>query len=169
MQKYLLDKNIVRIWTVGLLKYYKGISLKNTEDKIISYVNYLVNLNPKLYIQNEVQNILLSKPPIYIRNIILSKCEPFFPTKYHKRWSRRIHKHTTITREDAKLITYATFGTNYERNILGVEYILTTDSSMYNEYYHQYDYLKKSHESMIKNLDPPFNNSKLPEIILIQI
>ncbi|MFQ6062833.1 MAG: hypothetical protein ACE5KT_05845 [Methanosarcinales archaeon] len=51
--------------------------------------------------------------------------------KNHKRWSRRIHKHTTITREDAKLIAYATFGTNYERNIL--------DSSMYKEYYHQYD------------------------------
>jgi hypothetical protein len=160
----LLDKNIVRYWTIALLKTVNNQSLLPLQQKAM----ILVTTESNLFISKEVYHILTKRVQLpQIVPLILNQVDILYPTKYHKRWIRRLQEITSFTREDAVQLAYGTFSTNQKGSMLGVTFIYSTDKKLATEYKNQYSKIEDRFHSMIQQFEKPFSKATLPEIRLI--
>ena len=165
MTRILLDKNIVRYWTIALLKLANNQTLLPIQNQAL----ILVQAQPDLFISKEVYHILTKRVQLpQIIPILLNQVQVLYPSKYFKRWVRRIQDTTSLTREDAVILSYATFSTTTIGNILGVDTTATTGINFKSEYNHQHLKLQRRLNSMTHNLDPPWNQAKLPNMLVVK-
>lgn len=165
MTRILLDKNIVRYWTIALLKLANNQTLLPLQKKAL----ILIQAQPDLFMSKEVYQILTKRVQLpQLVPLLLNQVQVLYPSKYFKRWVRRIQDTTSLTREDAVILAYGTFSTTTAGNILGVETIATTDTNFDSEYNHQRKKLQTRLNSIVQNLDPPWNQAKLPKMIVVR-
>jgi len=82
----------------------------------------------EIYITIETYNILtriIRDPPI--TKAIIANVDVPYPSKFFRRWVKRIEKVTRLRREDAKILAYGSLGTNIAKTQLGVDKILTLE------------------------------------------
>lgn len=84
--------------------------------------------------------------------------------RYFKRWARRLRDHG-FTREDAKVLSFGSFGTREAGDILGADAIITLDQHFINNYRAQFNALRERLEAMTVNLPLPYCNVTLPAMI----
>lgn len=165
MTRILLDKNIVRYWTIALLKLANNQTLLPLQNKAL----ILVQAQPDLFISKEIYHILTKRVQLpQLIPLLLNQVQVLYPSKYFKRWVRRIQDTTSLTREDAVILSYGTFSTTTTGNILGVETIATTDINFESEYKHQRQKLQTRLNSLAQNLDPPWNQARLPNMLVVK-
>lgn len=84
---------------------------------------------------------------------IFSIVAPLYPTRYTRRWARRLRK-LEFGREDALLISMGSFSADklYHGRLLGVDRIVTLDKRMYERFH--------NHQARLVSL----SNLRLPEI-----
>jgi len=103
--RYLLDKNVVRHCLRGLLGDLR-------QDENCFPLRLLLAIGPgELFISLETVHILEHIVSVPQRRVILRRTSPFFPTRYTRRWARRLRE-ANFNREDAYLLSLATFGTD---------------------------------------------------------
>jgi hypothetical protein len=85
-----------------------------------------------------------------------------YPGSYVKRWARRLRARS-FGREDAMVLSLATFGTNTSGTLLGVEAVVTLDRAMMRNYEHSRDELREHLSRMTGQLAEPFCYAQLPE------
>jgi len=163
----LLDKVVSRYAVSGLIKLRKG---KSPVEAEIYSMNLIKNAGSriKLFIPLASANILIqyietSKYKKIIK-LFLTKVEIAFPTRYFRRWSRRL-RDFGFTREDAAVIALATFGTNESKNILGTKFVATLDQPMINNWTARQTEIKDRYNAMQADLSYPYNQALLPQVM----
>ena len=165
MNRILLDKNIVRYWTIALLKLATDQPLLPLQKQAL----VLVQSFSDLCISQELYHILTKRVQLpQIVPLILNRVQILYPSKYFKRWVRRIQETTSLTREDAAILAYGTFSTTTQGIILGVNTIVTTDKKFVAEYLQQRKKLRTRLKAITQNLETPWDEVSLPEMRLIQ-
>jgi len=161
----LLDKNVVRRWTEALL----NISLGRPEtSEQLQTLELVASVTDRLCITKETYNILTTRVNLpKLTHKILAQVQVLYPTRYFKRWLRRISENISVSREDAALLAYGTFSTDEAHSFLGTHKILTFDSKLVNEVTEKKQRLEKTLSSMTKNLKDPYCQAKIPELHLI--
>ena len=103
--RYLLDKNVVRHCVRGLLGDLR-------QDDVRFSLHLLLAPGPgELFISLETVHILEHIVSVPQRRVVLRRTSHLFPTRYTRRWARRLRE-ANFDREDAYLLSLATFGTD---------------------------------------------------------
>jgi hypothetical protein len=166
----LLDKNVVRRGVNGLLRLARGQEPPPEEEIALVLLQKAAIRECKLLVAQEIVHILVRKEDngttiavqTFLRRISVLK-----RTRYFKRWARRLRR-MNFTREDAKVLSLATFGTDEAGEILSVSVIVTFDQRLISKYAHELAVIRGQFEAMMAGLEPPFCYARLPEVILPQ-
>lgn len=126
--RYLLDKVTARFIVQGLTKLAE--QRVPTENESIALALFARATSPTytLFIAPPTANVLqhLARYPHYVPIIefFLARVEMIQPTRYFKRWARRLRDYG-FTREDGAMLALATFSTNGDGSIIGMNYLAT--------------------------------------------
>ena len=157
----LLDKNIARRIIEGLSH---PDALSDEEALVIALWRRLRQVGHRLFISIETVNILRVFSAYQEMQVFLTSVEPMEPTRYFKRWARRLRGYG-FTGEDAKVLSLGTFGTDEAGQILGVKVIITLDQSFINNLKANEPVLEEKLRAMAVNLSPPFCEAVLPRLV----
>jgi len=163
--RYLLDKNVIRYALSGL-KYGGQRRLSDMEMGSLSFWKRAEEAGSELYISLASYNVLEQMRDNPNVNVLLGSMALLYPTRYHARWSRRIREITGLSREDSHIIGLATFGTDENGEIFGVNALFTYDQPMINGFNSHLTKLEARLDAMTTQLQPPFIHAKLPKILL---
>lgn len=161
---FLLDKSVVRRLLESLA--WPEAPLADRAPTVAMW-RQLRRLAQPVYISVRTANVLARLPPGAPIAALRSGVGVLMPSRYAKRWARRIGEHG-FTREDAALLSLGTFGTDEAGSILGVSAIITLDRPLINHYWLHHDRLARRLAAMTAQLLPPFHYAALPDVLLPQ-
>ena len=168
--RYLLDKVTVRLTLQGLIKLDENTPLPPEEKSAIDLFRQATSPMVRLFIVPASASILqrLAQSPedysITIR-LFLSRVEVAKPTRYFKRWARRLRNNYEFTREDAAVLALATFSTDQKNSFVSMQLVVTQDQPMINNWLARQAKIEKHFEAMRENLLPPYNQAFLPQVL----
>ncbi|RMF32416.1 MAG: hypothetical protein D6759_08450 [Chloroflexi bacterium] len=162
---YLLDKNVIRRAIGGLVKIGAERTISAEERESLVFVYQARQVGASLFMTPESFHVLQHIPgcPPEV-DLILEAVQVIQPGRYVKRWARRLRKHS-FTREDAKVLSLGTFGTDKVGSFLGVDTIVTLDLALINHYNGQFDLLQSRLEAMVAQLPEPYCYACLPNVM----
>ena len=96
-------------------------------------------------------------------HLFRSRVEVVQPTRYFKRWARRLRDHG-FTREDGAVLALATFGTSEDADILGMHVVATLDQAMIHNWDQHQTAIRKRFDAMRRNLPMPYDQVSLPQV-----
>lgn len=161
---FLLDKSVIRIFLQPIVR--KAVNLPLTEDQIVaSQVFQLTTvLMGNSHITRETYNILKKNQNKAITKVILPMLKILDRGKYFKRWARRLTDFN-FSYEDAKIISYVSFGINLITQKLGMDVIITNDQKLIDRYNLNFNEIENRFTRMVVSLAPPYQNASLPNIV----
>lgn len=146
-----------------------GQRLTIDQELVVSVLAAAHSQGVETYITLETYNILtriLRNPdvarPIIAISAVLYRSQPF------RKWLREVRDATTLTGEDAKVLAYATFGTNLPGTIVGCDKLVTLDKGLANEFERKKQKLEIRLRSMKNRLPRQYQEARLPEIVTLQ-
>ena len=161
----LLDKVTARYAVQGLLKLAEGREL--TEEELFT-LDLLARSQPpttRLFIAPPSANVArtLARLPRYsgVTLHFLSQVGVAQPARYFKRWARRLRDYG-FAREDAVILALATFGTDEEGTILGMDFVATYDRSMIRHWSSQREVIQDHLTAMQQDIPVPYSHASLP-------
>lgn len=160
MPTFLLDKNVVRR-AIGSLR---RISSPTPEEAtVLEFLFRAQAINAQLFISQETVNLLKRYASRREAQFLLSLTRVLLAAPYFRRWARRV-RDEGFTREDAKVLGLATFGTTETGELLGIETIVTLDRPLIRHYASTLPVLQKKLAAMATNLAAPFCCASLPKL-----
>jgi hypothetical protein len=161
---FFLDKSIVRIILQAIVR--KTFKLPPTESQAFALRIFQLTtvLMGEGYITRETYNILMKNKNKAISQVILPIVKIVDQGKNFKRWARRLTDFN-FSYEDAKIISYASFGIDFINKKLGTNIILTNDQKLIDRYNLNFNDIENRFTSMIVSLAPPYQNASLPNIL----
>lgn len=161
----LLDKVTARYTLEGMLRLAEGRKTTDAEVFSLSFYRRALLNRIDLYILPQTQSFLkrlehLSRYVILIQRF-LTTTQVLYPTRYFKRWTRRVHEYG-FSKEDSEVLALATFGSSLDRDFIGIHTVVTFDQSMINLWNAKQAEIYKRLMNMRHNLNPPYCNVSLP-------
>lgn len=163
----LLDKNVARKFLQALEKKERGIAPDASEQSAIQAIDAELAKGKRLFIVPQTANVLRGYFEGNIKvESFLDRVEVIVSSKYYKRWARRLQAFG-FTREDARVLSHATFGTDDEERFIGVHEILTFDKPMVNLFDEKRERIEAKLDAMKRALQPPYDEAELPDVKLL--
>src|SRR5215831_13034700 len=167
--RLLLDKVTARHILTGLLKLAEGRDLTAEEVVALSLYEQAGPHGLWQFMVSSTEGVLrrLEERPRYaaIIQLFRQRVEVAFPTRYYKRWTRRLQAHG-FTPEDASVLALATFGTDKEGRILGKHMVVTFDQPMVTHWAGQRTAIQTRLTAMQQELLMPYRQASLFEVLL---
>jgi hypothetical protein len=164
----LLDKVTARYIVQGLLKLAEKRAVSREELAALDLFSLAHPQGIQFFIVPQTARVLarLARLPhlTAIIQFFLDRVEVFMPTRYFKRWARRLRGYG-FTKEDAAVLALATFGTNETGGILGVAFVATFDQPMITQWGIQQPAIRGRLEAMLADISAPYNQAKLPRVL----
>lgn len=164
----LLDKVVARYTLTGLLKLAEGAAMTREELFSLDLFVRAESISLRLYMAPSSARVLqrLVELPRYstIVRRFRERVGVVFPTRYYKRWARRLRNYS-FGREDAAVLALATFATNEEATILGMHFVATYDQPLINNWTAQEENLRVRLETMRRNVPDPYCDALLPQVL----
>lgn len=124
MRVYLLDKNIIRHGLSGVLKLQSGRTLLHAEADVLTFLWQEKQSGNFLFMSQATANLFRRYGERAEATFFGDMVNLLFAGRYFRRWARRLLDYG-FTREDAKILSLGTFGTNQDGDVLGVDVIVT--------------------------------------------
>ena len=163
----LLDKVVARRMVEGLLRVSEGDQLSIQELFAVDLLYRSTQRQIQLFITPASKHVLdlLQGMPRYsaVIRVFLSRTAETFPTRYFTRWSRRLREFG-FTREDARVLALASFGSGEARDILGMHWVATYDQPMINLWTLEHAAIEKRLKAMCDQLPSPYSQVRLPRV-----
>ena len=164
MSSSLLDKNVARKAITALAKARVGIRPTVPEDEVLRVLALGIGGQVSLFITPETANILSRRERILAVRLFLEQVTVMQRGRYFQRWARRLGEHG-FTPEDAKVLSYGTFGLAPSGNVIGVSFVATFDQSFINNYRMHLNHLQRRLKAMASQLPLPYHNVLLPSLV----
>lgn len=160
---------MVRRWFESVIRSNLGQPLTTEQELVVAVLATARSQGVEIVITLETYNILTR----ILRNsnvakAIIANSDVLYQSKPFSRWLRDLKRATTFTREDAKILAYATFGTNLSGTILGCEKLVTLDGGLANEFEVRRNRLETKLLRLRGRLPWPYQNVKLPQVVLLE-
>jgi hypothetical protein len=160
MPSFLLDKSVARRIVEAL---YHLDDLSPEEELVLGLWRQLQVERARLFIPVGALHILQRFEQLIEVRTFLATVEPLESSRYLKRWARRLREYN-FTREDALVLALATYGTDSEGDILGVEALITLDQPFLNNFQAHRAELQSRLAAMTNGLPEPYSNARLPVV-----
>ncbi len=165
MPVFLLDKNVVRRTIKGIVKVEAGSELTPEESDALTLLWKVQKGSLRAFMTIETFNVLRRFTGQAEVDLFMEIVDVMQAGRYFKRWARRLRRYG-FTREDAKVLSLGTFGTNDARDMLGAGAIITFDLAFINNYHTQFNVLQERLAAMTIDLPVPFSQAVLPLLML---
>jgi hypothetical protein len=167
LTRCLLDKVTARRILEGLLRLAEGRDVLTAELFALDLYERARPEGIQLFIAPPTETVLqrlegFSRYGGIIR-LFRSRTEVVFPTRYFKRWARRL-RGQGFSREDAAILALASFGTTEDAKVLGVHFVATQDQSMIRQWVLQQTVIQEGLFLMQRNLPTPYCYTLLPQV-----
>lgn len=166
--RLLLDKVTARHILTGLLRLAEARELTDHEMVALNLYNRIGTRELRQFIMPSTENVLrrLEERPRYaaILRLFRQRVEVAFPTRYFKRWTRRLQGYG-FTPEDAGVLALATFGTDSNTSVLGMHAVVTFDQAMVTQWATRQTAIQAHFAAMQRNLPMPYHQTDLPQVI----
>lgn len=163
----LLDKAAARRIMEAMLKLASAQELTAEEIHALGLYERAGLQGLRLFIvpapDNVLKRLALSATYAPLIAFFRSRAEVVLPTRYFKRWARRLRDHG-FTREDAAVLALGTFGTSQDANVLGAHFVATFDPPMINHWRMQQTAIQKRLADMRPHLRPIYRVASLPQV-----
>jgi hypothetical protein len=167
LTRCLLDKVTARHILEGLLRLAEGRDLQTAELFALDLYERASTEGIRLFIVPSTERVLqrLEGFPRYasIIRLFRSRTEVVFPTRYFRRWTRRL-RGRGFSREDAAVLALATFGTAKDAQVLGMHFVATQDQPMIRQWAMQQTLIQDGLYLMQRNLPAPYCHALLPQV-----
>ncbi len=160
---WLLDKNIVRRAIEGIGASIIAVPLTTEKREALRLLRWGKRNNVRMMISPETANILSRRSHLLSVHLFLREVDVILRGRYFQRWARRLREYG-FTPEDAKILSYGTFGLNQTSLVLGVTTIITFDQPFINNFENHKGRLTRRLRAMTVQLRPPYNEARLPEM-----
>jgi hypothetical protein len=164
----LLDKVTARYAVQALLKLAEDRELTPEELFTLDLLSRSQSPATRLFIAAPSANVArsLARLPRYsdFIDFFLNQVEVALPARYFKRWMRRLRDHG-FAREDAAVLALATFGTDKEGTILGMDFVATYDRPMIQHWSGQREAIQERLAAMCRDIAPPYHHAILPRVL----
>jgi hypothetical protein len=160
----LLDKGVIRRAAEGWTRQSVGKLLLAEQQQAIAV---LTTCPFELCVSAELYHILTHIVKAPFAKQVLDQVIVLWPTHYQKRWARRLRRFG-FTREDAKFLAYGSFSTDENREILGVNFVITCDRALRNKYELDFPQIGREFVAMTENLRLPYSNASLPNVLTLE-
>jgi len=160
--RYLLDKNVIRRAVEGLVKIKSNRQITLENEICLAVLG--LSEDQELFVSEETLNILERSVGKSIQEAITPCVKVLYPTKYFRRWTRRL-RGFGFTGEDAKILSIAVFGREEEKVTLGADFVVTNDKHLIAKYKSDFHHIEKRFRAMTSHLQDPFNLAILPELV----
>ncbi len=164
----LLDKVTARYILQGLLKLAENRNPTIEEMFALDLFSRADSEAFCLFITPPAFNILqkLAQMPKYseLIHLFLEQIEVALPSRYFKRWARRLRKFG-FSREDAAVLASASFSTDREAVMLGMRFVATFDQPMMRHWLSEQKIIRKRFTAMKKEIPRPYCRASLPEVL----
>jgi hypothetical protein len=158
--RYLLDKNVIRHLINGL----RLPERMGAEEQLALAIWVRLRQSGSLLCMSVETSHILQRLPSYREIALVEKTVAVLEAgRYFKRWAHRLREHG-FTREDAKVLSLGTFGTDAMGAILGVGTIVTFDRPLINNFRQQEAVLAGRLATMAVNLPPPYTTVVLARV-----
>ncbi len=158
----LLDKNVARNYLAALVKLARSTPLEASEQVAFDLLNGETLKGKRIFIVEATDTVLEGLQRKYpIIHDFRDRVEIMVPARYFKRWARRLQEFG-FTREDARVLSLGTFGTDAERSLLGVDEVLTFDRPMSNLFAEKKVKIQQRLDAFKREVEPPYNDARLP-------
>lgn len=164
MPSLLLDKNVARKAITALAKARAGVRPTVPEEEVLRVLVLGTGGQISIFIAPETANILSRRQQILAVRLFLDQVTVMQRGRYFQRWARRLGEHG-FTPEDAKVLSYGTFGLAPSGNVIGVSFVATFDQSFINNYRMHLDHLQRRLKAMTSQLSLPYHNVLLPPLV----
>ncbi len=167
--RVLVDKNIVRRWFESIIRSNLGHPLTNEQELVVSILATAKSQNVEVYVTLETYNILtriLRNPQI--SKAIIANSDTLYRSNPFNEWLRILRKATALTGEDAKVLAYATFGTNLSGTFVGCEKMVTLDKGLANEFELKKENLEARLHRLKRRQPLPYREARLPQVVLLE-
>jgi hypothetical protein len=158
---WLLDKNVVRRAIEGIGASIIALPLTTQKSEALRLLRWGKRNNIRMMIAPETANILSRRNHLLSVQLLLREVDVILRGRYFQRWARRLREYG-FTLEDAKVLSYGTFGLN--QTSLGVTTIITFDRPFINNFEAHKEALTQRLRAMTVQLSPPYNEARLPEM-----
>jgi len=129
-RRILLDKNVARKILNGLVKAARGMVPADDERIALDLLAPESLANNRLFIVPAAANTLKHSFKAHaIVEAFREHTAILLPADYWRRWARRLQQ-VGFTREDARVLSLGTFGTDEKESFLGVDEVLTFDKPL---------------------------------------
>ena len=166
--RLLLDKVTARHMLTGLLKLAEARGLTDPEMLALALYDRAGSRALWPFMVPSTENVLrrLENLPRYaaILRLFRQRVAVAFPTRYFKRWARRLQRYG-FTPEDASVLALATFGTDNDAKILGMHAVVTFDRPMITQWVAQQAAIQAHCAAMQHNIPIPYCQAPLPRVI----
>ncbi len=145
-----------------------ALALTGEQELIVFILATARSQGVEIYLTLETYHMLtkiLRNPPV--ARAIIANTDVLYPSRPFAKWIRDIRTVTTLTKEDAKILAYGSFGTNLSGTILGCDRVITLDRGLANEFELRRGELKPRLDRLAKRLSLPYRNVTLPQVILL--
>lgn len=165
--RILLDKNVAGKFLRALEKKGQGIALDPSEIAAVETVDAELANGKRLFIVPQTKNVLSAFFPKREEvQFFLDRVEVIVSGEYFKRWARRLQE-MGFTREDARVLSLGTFGTDEQQSFLGVDEVLTFDKPLVTLFEEKQNKIHDKLEAMKRDVQPPYDHAKLPKVKLL--
>jgi hypothetical protein len=166
--RFLLDKVTARRILEGLLKLAEARGLTAEEAVALDLYERAGSHGLRQFMVPSTESVLrrLGERPRYTAIIHLFRqyVEVAFPTRYFKRWARRLQGYG-FTPEDAGVLALGTFGTDQDARILGMHVVVTFDQPMVTQWATQRAAIQAHFAAMQQGLPMPYRQTDLPQVL----
>jgi hypothetical protein len=161
MPSYLLDKSVARR-IIEALHHLDNLSYE--EELVLELWRHLQDEQARLFIPTGVVNILQRFAHLLEVHTFLAAVEPLESGRYLKRWARRLRRYN-FTREDALVLALATYGTDMDGDIMGVDWLITLDRPFIQNFETRRAELQIRLRAMTAQLQAPYRHATLPKVL----
>ncbi len=160
----LLDKGTVREALRGVVRTEVGLPLPPRQQSAYAAIQALRAEEVQLYVTPQLLHILHRPSNLPIASPLLPDLHPLTAGRYLRRWARRLREEG-VSREDAFIVSYASFGLDERTESFGTDVVLTTDVALKVHYETRFDRLMERFHRMTSQLTAPYQNAGLPTLI----
>jgi len=167
LTRCLLDKVVARRAVEGLLRLAEGDDLSDEELWAVDLLQTAAARRLRLFVAPASDHVLecLRELPRYafVIQAFRNRTEVAVPTRYFKRWSRRLRVFG-FTPEDARILALASFGTCGSHDVLGIHWIATYDRPLMNLWRLKHTEIELRLDAMRRQLVTPYDQVALPHV-----
>lgn len=160
----LLDKSVVREALRAIQRLLNGQPLPERQRLCYLAIVALIDARVPTYITEQIVHIVSQRRISLVAQVLLPHLRVFKRGRYLARWARRLREEG-LSREDAVIVSHASFGVDVDRTTFGARVVLTTDYALQSRCERSGTRIRERFTRMTGRLKPPYREASLPIIL----